>query len=111
VTTEGRSPYFRAHSLKSPERNILGFYGIGPIRESLIGMVEAGEARRKKWLDKMRSLGRKGGEEENIDIYTARCAILSAETSCIAPRPCSKAVMLASVVSAMFFNASSVKKP
>jgi putative NADPH-quinone reductase len=53
--------YFRAHSLKSLERNILGFCGIGPIRESLIGMVEAGEARREKWLEKMRALGRKGG--------------------------------------------------
>jgi putative NADPH-quinone reductase len=53
--------YFRAHSLKSLERNILGFCGIGPIRESLIGMVEAGEARRKKWIEKMRALGRKGG--------------------------------------------------
>jgi putative NADPH-quinone reductase len=53
--------YFRAHSLKSLERNILGFCGIGPIRESLIGMVEAGEARRKKWIEKIRALGRKGG--------------------------------------------------
>jgi putative NADPH-quinone reductase len=52
--------YFRAHSLKSLERNILGFCGIGPIRESLIGMVEAGEARRKRWVEKMRTLGRKG---------------------------------------------------
>lgn len=39
--------YFRAHSLKRLERNILGFCGGGPIRESLIGMVEAGEAREK----------------------------------------------------------------
>jgi putative NADPH-quinone reductase len=53
--------YFRAHSLKSLERNILGFCGIGPIRESLIGLVASGnDAAREKWLSKMRSLGRDG---------------------------------------------------
>lgn len=53
--------YFRAHSLKSLERNILGFCGIGPIKESLIGMVEAKDgAKREKWLRKMRALGSKG---------------------------------------------------
>ena len=50
--------YFGAHSLKSLERNILGFSGIGPIKESLFGMVEGvGDAKRQKWLTKMRSLG------------------------------------------------------
>jgi putative NADPH-quinone reductase len=53
--------YFRAHSLKSLERNILGFSGIGPIKESLIGMVEASDnAARDKWLAKMRTFGRDG---------------------------------------------------
>lgn len=53
--------YFRAHSLKSLERNILGFCGIGPIKESLIGMVEAPNGKkREKWLAKMRALGRQG---------------------------------------------------
>jgi putative NADPH-quinone reductase len=53
--------YFRAYSLKSLERNILGFCGIGPIKESLIGMVEGkNPARRERWLDKMYELGRKG---------------------------------------------------
>lgn len=53
--------YFRAHSLKSLERNILRFCGIGPIRESLFGMVEgASDARRAKWLAQMRALGREG---------------------------------------------------
>ena len=52
--------YFRAHSLKSLERNILGFCGIGPIRETLIGMVEAkGDAKRLAELQKMRELGRR----------------------------------------------------
>ncbi|MEA3404446.1 MAG: NAD(P)H-dependent oxidoreductase [Pseudomonadota bacterium] len=54
--------YFRAHSLKSLERNILRFCGIAPIKETLIGMVETvSDKKREKWLDKMRKLGRKGG--------------------------------------------------
>jgi len=53
--------YFRAHSLKSLERNILGFCGIGPIRESLVGMVESGAPdRHEKWLRRMRALGQRG---------------------------------------------------
>jgi putative NADPH-quinone reductase len=53
--------YFRAHSLKSLERNILGFAGIGPIRETLFGMIgEGDEEKRWKSLDKMRALGRQG---------------------------------------------------
>jgi putative NADPH-quinone reductase len=53
--------YFRAYSLKSLERNILGFCGIGPIKESLIGMIEAPDsAKRERWLAKMRSLGQAG---------------------------------------------------
>lgn len=35
---------FRAHSLKALERNILGFVGIAPITETLIGSVETLEA-------------------------------------------------------------------
>lgn len=51
--------YVRAHSLKSLERNILGFVGIGPIRETLIGMVEViSAARREAWIERMRALGR-----------------------------------------------------
>jgi putative NADPH-quinone reductase len=53
--------YFWAHSLKSLERNILGFAGIGPIRESLIGMVEGmNDRQRAAWLEKMRRLGEEG---------------------------------------------------
>ena len=53
--------YFRAHSLKSLERNILKFAGISPVRETLFGMVEnADEKRRARWLDKMRTLGADG---------------------------------------------------
>lgn len=53
--------YFGAHSLKSLERNILRFSGIGPIRETLIGMVESGDGRqREKALATLRGLGREG---------------------------------------------------
>jgi len=52
--------YYGAHSLKSLERNILGFVGIAPIRETLFGGVETvSDARRAKWLRKMEALGRK----------------------------------------------------
>jgi putative NADPH-quinone reductase len=53
--------YFRAHSVKSLERNILGFVGVGPIHETLIGSVEGIDDRaRTKWLSKLRALGRQG---------------------------------------------------
>ncbi len=53
--------YFGAHSLKSLERNILRFAGIGPIRESLIGTIGAkDETARKRWIERMRAFGRKG---------------------------------------------------
>jgi putative NADPH-quinone reductase len=52
--------FFRAHSLKSLERNILGFVGIGPIRETLIGTVEGSAASRERWLGKLRALGGRG---------------------------------------------------
>lgn len=50
---------FRAHSLKSLERNILKFAGIRPVRETLFGLVDrAGDDRvRTRWLAKMRDLG------------------------------------------------------
>jgi putative NADPH-quinone reductase len=52
--------YFRAHSLKSLARNILGFCGFGPIRQSLIGAVATSDSMaRTQWLGKMRSLGAK----------------------------------------------------
>jgi putative NADPH-quinone reductase len=50
--------YFRAHSLKSLERNILGFCGIRTVGESLIGLIEGrDEAYRRGWLKKLASLG------------------------------------------------------
>lgn len=50
--------YFGAHSLKSLQRNILGFVGISPIRNTVLGMVEnVNEKRRDIWLQKMLKLG------------------------------------------------------
>lgn len=52
--------YFRAHSLKALERNILGFVGIAPIHETLVGMVEGmNDSARGAWLRKLRALGRR----------------------------------------------------
>jgi putative NADPH-quinone reductase len=51
--------FFRAHDLKGLERNILGFAGIGPIKESLYGLVETRSAiTHDQWLAQMRALGR-----------------------------------------------------
>jgi putative NADPH-quinone reductase len=71
--------YYGAHSLRSLERNILRFSGIGPIRVTLIGGLGAGAVAgqtlqsferdypllkggkaRERWLTKMRMLGHKG---------------------------------------------------
>jgi putative NADPH-quinone reductase len=49
---------YRAHSLKSLERNILAFCGIRPVRASLVGMVEGMKlAKRQAWLAEMERLG------------------------------------------------------
>ena len=54
--------YFRAHSIKSLERNLLGIVGIAPVHETLVGLtanmkpVEAA-----KWLVKLKRLGEKSG--------------------------------------------------
>lgn len=50
--------FYRAHSVKNLERNILGFVGITPVNETLIGMVDKlGEEGVKKWQGKLRKLG------------------------------------------------------
>jgi len=51
--------YFRAHTLKALKRNILGFAGVAPIRETLIGSVESMKrAQRLSWLEKLTRLGK-----------------------------------------------------
>jgi putative NADPH-quinone reductase len=53
--------YFRAHSLKALERNILGFVGVAPIHETLVGSVEAmSAADREVCLRKVNQLGQAG---------------------------------------------------
>lgn len=51
--------FYRAHSLKSLERNILGMVGIAPVHETLVGLVERlGDEGVAKWRARMRKLGR-----------------------------------------------------
>jgi putative NADPH-quinone reductase len=53
--------YFRAHSVKSLERNILGFVGIAPIHRNLVGMIEGmTNVQRERWLETLRGLGERG---------------------------------------------------
>jgi putative NADPH-quinone reductase len=53
--------YFRAHSVKSLERNILGFVGIAPVDETLVGGVgNLAQTDAAHWLEKVRELGRRG---------------------------------------------------
>jgi putative NADPH-quinone reductase len=52
--------YFRAHSLKSLQRNILRFCGFHPVRASVVGMVESmNQAGRGEWLARVQELGRR----------------------------------------------------
>jgi putative NADPH-quinone reductase len=46
--------------VKSLERNVLGFVGIAPVHESLIGLVDRMDPKaRERWFAAMRALGRK----------------------------------------------------
>lgn len=50
--------YFRAHSVKALERNILGFAGIAPIHTTFVGSVESlTPAQRQQWLVRLDALG------------------------------------------------------
>ena len=52
--------YFRAHGVRGLERSILGFAGMQPIRETLLGGIGAASAeKRRRWLDRMRDCGRR----------------------------------------------------
>lgn len=54
--------YYGAHALKLVKRNILQFIGIGPVRSTIYGMVEAaGDEKRKEWLREVEALGHQGG--------------------------------------------------
>jgi len=50
--------YFRAHSVKSLERNVLGFVGIAPVHATLIGLTgDMKPVDADKWLVKLERLG------------------------------------------------------
>ena len=48
--------YYRAHSVKNFERNMLKFCGINPVEKSYIGLV-GDKRKRQDWLDTMHKLG------------------------------------------------------
>jgi len=53
--------YFRAHAVRALERNVLGFVGIAPVHETLIGMVGTLDAAGfERWRAKLQALGGKG---------------------------------------------------
>lgn len=52
--------FYRAHSLKSLERNVLKFVGIAPVASIVLGMVDASAEHRREWLEQVHSLGREG---------------------------------------------------
>ena len=53
--------YYRAHSVRSLERNVLGFVGVSPIDETIVGQAGAMSAdARGRWLRKITALGRRG---------------------------------------------------
>ena len=53
--------YFRAHSVKSLERNVLGFVGIAPVDETLIGGVGSMKSDDvAKWRRNLARLGTRG---------------------------------------------------
>lgn len=65
VVTMGMPAFFyrlvyRAHSLKSLERNILRGVGISVVGESIIGLVDSNDIKRGAWLREMRELGMAG---------------------------------------------------
>jgi putative NADPH-quinone reductase len=50
--------YFRAHSIKSLDRNMLGIVGIAPVHETLIGLTgNMKPVDADKWLKKLKRLG------------------------------------------------------
>ncbi len=49
--------FFRAHSLKILQRNILGILSIKPVKHCMIGTVDSSGVKREKWLKKIQALG------------------------------------------------------
>ncbi|TCT06186.1 NAD(P)H-dependent oxidoreductase [Aquabacter spiritensis] len=55
--------FYFSHALRSLRRNILGFSGLSPVRESLFGNVEGPDraAARARWIADVRHLGETAG--------------------------------------------------
>jgi putative NADPH-quinone reductase len=52
--------YFRAHWVGGLERSVLNFAGMKPVRETLLGVVDAAsDGKRQGWLDRTRDYGRR----------------------------------------------------
>lgn len=51
---------FGAYGVKGFERSMLTFAGIKPVRESFFGLTFADEKKRARWLEAMRTHGRRG---------------------------------------------------
>ena len=57
--------YFRAHCVKSLDRDILGFVGIAPVHETLIGLAgNMKPADTAKWLGKLEHPGAGAARKE-----------------------------------------------
>lgn len=52
--------FYLAHSLKSLKRNVFGFIGISPVRQTIVGSVESGIDDRRRNLAELSKLGRQG---------------------------------------------------
>lgn len=52
--------FYRAHSVRSLERNVLAFVGIRPIARTIIGSAGGDAESRRRWLVKMAELGSAG---------------------------------------------------
>ncbi len=54
--------FYRAHSVKSLERNILGFVGMSPVHATLVGLVgNLKDDKARGWLRKLAALGEQAG--------------------------------------------------
>jgi len=52
--------YFRAHGLKNLKRNVLGFVGYSPVRDTVLGGVGSRSSEQiSRWFDDMKALGRR----------------------------------------------------
>ena len=52
--------FYGGHGLRGLERGVFRCAGMKPERQTMFGMVEAaGNARRRRWLDRMREYGRR----------------------------------------------------